>query len=176
MFWYDEIVYYFFDEYEEEAVPKTCEEGANVAVINVYGEIVGYAEDYLDGYVYTTSDEVLSYLDSINRNSNIEAIIVQIDSGGGAGFAGEEIRDALRRCEKLVIALIRGMGASAAYELAIGADKIYARETSEVGMTCPPKTGPDVKLGSGRKNFIGRQVDGTKKVLTGTDHPNSQRS
>jgi len=133
MFWYDEIVYYFFDEYEEGDLPTTCEEGANVAVIYVYGEIVGYAEEYLEDYTYTTSDEVLSYLDSINQNSDIQAIIVQINSGGGDGFAGEEIRDALRRSEKLVIALVRGVCASAAYELAIGADKIYARETSDIG-------------------------------------------
>ncbi len=38
-------------------------------------------------------------------------------------------------------------------------------------LTCPPKTSPNVMLGSGRKIFRRRQVNGPKKVHTGTDYP-----
>ena len=53
---------------------------------------------------------------------------------------------------------------------------VKENEDQEALMTCPPKTGPDVMLESGRKIIRRRQVDGTKKVLTGTNHPTTQRS
>jgi hypothetical protein len=43
-------------------------------------------------------------------------------------------------------------------------------------VTCPLKTDSNIMLGSEKKFFRRRQVNGPKKVYTGTDHPKTQRS
>jgi hypothetical protein len=42
-------------------------------------------------------------------------------------------------------------------------------------VTCPPKTGPDVEFAFEWNAIQGEQVDGTKKVLSGTNHSTGQR-
>ena len=130
MFWYDEIVYYFG---EEEYLPATCSKGSNVAVIKIYGDIVGYEEYWDDEWVQTSSDEVIDYLNDINTNDEIKAIIVEIDSWDGEPVAAEEICNALKRTEKPTIAVIKGAGVSAGYAISVGADRIYASRLSGVG-------------------------------------------
>ena len=131
MFWYDEITFYFFEE--QEAVSQIWEDDSNVALIKVYGEIVGYEEEWEGGWMQTSSEKVLEYINQININEQIKAIIVEIDSGGGEPVASEEIYMALKRTQKPTVALIKGMGASGAYVVAIGTDKIYASNYSDVG-------------------------------------------
>jgi len=104
-----------------------------VAVIKIYGEIVGYEEYWEAEWVQTSSDEVIAYLNDINTNDEIEAVIVEIDSWGEYLVAGEEIYNALNRTEKPTVALIKGAGASAAYMIAVGAERIYASRLSDVG-------------------------------------------
>jgi len=130
MFWYDEIVYYFG---EDSVLSEKYPEGSNVAVIKVYGHIVDYEEYWEDGWVQTSSETVVEYLDEINLNDEINAVIVEIDSYGGYPVAGEDICNALKRTEKPTVALIKGGGASAAYMIAVGADRIYASRLSDVG-------------------------------------------
>lgn len=63
------------------------------------------------------------------------ALLVRIDSPGGTAVAGETLYRAIREvaAEKPVVAVIAGMGASAGYLVALGADHIIARETSITG-------------------------------------------
>lgn len=130
LFWYDEIIDYFGEDSDlSEAYP----EGGNVAVIKIYGEIVGYEEYWEDGWVQTSSESVIEYIDKINANDEIEAVIVEIDSYGGYPVAGEDICNALKQTDKPTVALIKGGGASAAYMIAVGADRIYASRFSDVG-------------------------------------------
>jgi protease-4 len=130
MFWYDEIIYYFS---EHGYVPGVCAEGANVAVIRIYGGIVGHVDYWEDVWVQTPADRVMEHLYDINHNDAIEAVVVEIDSGGGEPVAGEVIGNALKRTEKPTIALIRGIGASAAYMIAAGTDRVFASRFSEIG-------------------------------------------
>jgi hypothetical protein len=46
----------------------------------------------------------------------------------------------------------------------------YTPPTYNKRVACPPKTGPNFMFGSERKIFRRRQVNGPKKVHTGTDH------
>jgi len=73
------------------------------------------------------------YIDEIENDEYIGALIVEIDSYGGYPVASEEITNALKRMKTPVIALIRESAASGAYLIATGADKIYASEASDVG-------------------------------------------
>lgn len=85
------------------------------------GEDVTSAEDLVDGIVTAEDDD------------EIKAVILSVDSPGGDGVAGEEVASALRRLNKPSVAVVRAMGASAAYWAASGANKIYASKISDVG-------------------------------------------
>ena len=63
----------------------------------------------------------------------MKAIILEIDSPGGSGDAGEEVESSLKQAHKPTVALIRSIGDSAAYMSATGADTIFASTFSEVG-------------------------------------------
>lgn len=128
MFWYDEITYYFFDE---DDTLEWCPRGSNVAVIKIYGEITGYPVE--SEYLETTSEYIVEDIDKINQDDDIRAIVVEIDSWGGEPVASEEIYKSLKRNPKPTVALIKGIGASGAYLVALGTDKIYASKWSEVG-------------------------------------------
>ncbi|MDC0074573.1 signal peptide peptidase SppA [Alphaproteobacteria bacterium] len=72
----------------------------------------------------------------INNNDNIKAVILIIDSPGGTSFGGEFIYRNLRKISKNgkpTVAIIRTLGTSAAYLVALGSDRIFALETSLIG-------------------------------------------
>ena len=146
MYWYDQYIFYFTDEYnpvDEESVigeEFQCPEGSNVAVINIHGEIVTYlaepacpeeSDPTLSDSV--SSEEIVAYIDEIEKDNSIKAVIVEIDSYGGSPVASEEITNALKGMTKPTVAVIREGAASGAYLIATGADKIYASEMSGVG-------------------------------------------
>ena len=150
MYWYDQYVFYSMDGYDytedeftdEEYLNEEpwCLRSDNVALINIHGDIVTYlpVSAYTEEGSYDFSDSVSSediifYIDEIEKNNNIKAIILEIDSYGGYPVASEEIMNAIKRAKKPTIALIREGCASGAYLAASGADKIYASEMSDVG-------------------------------------------
>ena len=138
MFWYDQYNYYF-GEYPEETI--NCPENSNIAVIKIQGEIVTYGTELVDsGESKTTvssdivsSETIIGYLNEIEKDDDIKAIIVEIDSFGGSPVASEEIMDSLKKTTKPTIAVIREGAVSGAYLIATGANRIYASRLSEVG-------------------------------------------
>ena len=58
--------------------------------------------------------EITKAISDADANPAINAIVLQIDSGGGGVVAGEEIANALKRAKKPTVALIRAQGLSAA--------------------------------------------------------------
>jgi protease-4 len=98
--------------------------GDNVGVIDIDGEILS-AE--------STIDQLRKY----DEDSSIKAIILHIDSPGGAAAPSQEIfREVLRireKHDKPIVASIESVGASGAYYIASGASKIYANDASVVG-------------------------------------------
>ncbi len=75
-------------------------------------------------------------LDEIEKNKNIKAILVIIDSPGGTSFGGEFMFRKLNHISSSgtpVVSIIRTIGTSAAYAVALGGDRIFALETSLVG-------------------------------------------
>lgn len=128
MFWYDEITFYLF---EKDDTLELCPRGSNVAVIKIYGDIVGYSEK--SEYLETTSESIVESIERINQSDHIKAILVKIDSGGGEPVASEEIYKSLKRTQKPTVALIKRICASGAYAVALGTDKIFASKFSDVG-------------------------------------------
>ncbi len=77
----------------------------------------------------------LPLLDKIAKDDSVKALILRIDSPGGAVTGSEELYHAIRRvaAKKPVVGVIGALGASGAYIAALGTDHIFARETSLTG-------------------------------------------
>lgn len=86
--------------------------------------------EWLEG---VSSDDLLWAIKDADQNSDVSAIVLEIDSPGGSAVAGEEVAAAIKKATKPVVAVIRNVGASAAYWAATGADYIVASANSDVG-------------------------------------------
>lgn len=92
----------------------------------------GYADLFDMGYT-VSSESVVERITEADADDSIHALLIDIDSPGGTPVAGDEIAEALHNAHKPTIALVRDMGASAAYWAAAGADYIIASPVSDVG-------------------------------------------
>jgi protease-4 len=92
------------------------------------------AEIRVNGFI-ETNPEAVELLEKAAEASSAKAILLRIDSGGGAASGGEALYRAVRAAaeEKPVVAVIEGVGASAAYMTAIAADHVVARESAITG-------------------------------------------
>ena len=77
----------------------------------------------------------LKVFETIGEDAHIKAVVLAINSPGGTTAGGEELYEAIRKlsAKKPVVAVIKELGASAAYMTAIAADRIFARRLSIVG-------------------------------------------
>jgi protease-4 len=92
------------------------------------------ADIKVDGFIMTRPPAV-DVIDRAAKANSVKAIVLHIDSGGGAASGGEALYRAIRRAseKKPVVAVIDGLGASAAYMTAIAADHVVARESAITG-------------------------------------------
>ncbi|MBI4452154.1 signal peptide peptidase SppA [Candidatus Woesearchaeota archaeon] len=104
----------------------------NVALISIDGIIAGSESDYLFETVSTSTD-VIELIEKADKNSNIKAIIFEINSPGGSPVASEEIANAVLRTNKTTVAWIRDIGTSGAYWVASSSDHIVASRASITG-------------------------------------------
>ncbi len=74
-------------------------------------------------------------LSRLAEDDNVKALIVRIDSPGGTVVGGEDLYKQLRAVaeDKPVAAVMREIATSAAYMVALGSDRIVAREGSITG-------------------------------------------
>ncbi len=88
----------------------------------------------VSGFISEDRDQ-LAMLDKLGNTDGVKAVIVAIDSTGGATAGGEALYESLRKlaAKKPTVATIGTFGASAAYMTAIATDHIVARRTSITG-------------------------------------------
>ncbi|MCX8147084.1 MAG: signal peptide peptidase SppA, partial [Candidatus Woesearchaeota archaeon] len=67
------------------------------------------------------------------KDSQIKAILLDINSPGGSAVATDEIANAIKRCNKTTVAVIRETGTSGAYWIASAADYVIANRMSVTG-------------------------------------------
>jgi len=120
---------YWADDYgyeEDSLAGGEC----NVSGLELRGDIMTYIySDTADDVYPKTASEDLTYLiGEADKDDNIKAIIVEVDSYGGYPVAAEEISQAVEQAGKPVIAMIREGGTSAAYWAVSGADRIFAMD------------------------------------------------
>ncbi len=112
--------------------------GVNVAIIPIKGEI-----NIDDSGSFITpggasSEEIINQIDRAEKNPEVKAIILDINSPGGGPVASEEVMLRIKNSNKYTVAVIREIGTSGAYWIASAADRIYARPmsiTGSVGVT-----------------------------------------
>jgi len=88
----------------------------------------------IDGTI-ATDPRRLRTIEALAEDGAVKAVIVAINSPGGTTAGGEELYEALGqlRAQKPTVAVIKELGASAAYMTAIATDRIFARRLSIVG-------------------------------------------
>jgi protease-4 len=74
-------------------------------------------------------------INDLATDSSVRALIVSINSPGGSVAGGESLHDAITRVSehKPVVAVMRGLAASAGYMVAVPANRIFAREATLTG-------------------------------------------
>jgi protease-4 len=81
------------------------------------------------------SKEIIEQLDRVEKNENIQGLVLRIDSPGGAVGASQEIYQAVKRIkkDKKVVASMGTVAASGGYYIAVAADKIVANPGTITG-------------------------------------------
>ncbi len=98
--------------------------GSKIGVIDIDGVILD-------------ADTVNTQIRKFGDDSSVKAIILHINSPGGGAAASQEIYNEVVRVRqekhKKIVASVESVGASGAYYIASGCDKIYANQASVVG-------------------------------------------
>ncbi|MDP3764910.1 MAG: signal peptide peptidase SppA [Nanoarchaeota archaeon] len=105
----------------------------NVALIPIEGVIVGTEDSEFLFESVTSSPEAVEFIEKADKNPNIKAIILEINSPGGSAVASEEIANAVKKANKTTVAWIREAGASGAYWVASASDHVIANRVSITG-------------------------------------------
>lgn len=103
--------------------------GPHTALVEVQGEIAADTD--------ASAERIVSALKSAFEDKGASAIVLRINSPGGspvqAGIINDEIRRLKSKHDKPVYAVVEEACASAAYYIAVSADKIYVDKASIVG-------------------------------------------
>ena len=107
------------------------EQQDQIAVITING-LVTY-DSSNSTKIFTTSSQIEKALNDANKDPNVKAIVIDINSVGGSEVASEEIADVIKKSSKPVIAYIGDKGLDESYLIASSADSIVASPYSSVG-------------------------------------------
>ena len=104
-----------------------------------FGDVIGVVriEGPIGSNEHASAESIVPLLEKAFANANVKAIVLSIDSPGGAPVESERIYSAIgtlkKKHPKPVVAVINNIGASAAFMIALHADKIVAGRYSLVG-------------------------------------------
>lgn len=104
-----------------------------------FGNVVGVVriEGAIGANERASAEAIVPLLEKAFTNGKVKAVVLSIDSPGGAPVESERIYTAMRTLKqkhpKPVVAVINNIGASAAYMIAVHADKIIVGKYSLVG-------------------------------------------
>ncbi len=135
--------------------------GDAIAIIEIDGTI------QYDGSA-CSPEGLKELLDQAADNSNIKAVVLRVNSGGGTATAGEEMAEYVRQfaMEKPVVVSSASINASAAYEISSQADYIYVAKSTEIGAIGTAMQLTDI---SGLLDMLGVNME----VITSADEKDS---
>lgn len=113
---------FFESEDQESGLVEAWDFGSKVGVIPIEGTIM-------------TSDEILKDLRKFHKRSSIKAIVIRINSPGGAVAPAQEIYREIERIKKKkpVVISMETVGASAAYYIASNATRVVCSRGTITG-------------------------------------------
>ena len=103
-----------------------------IAVIDVKGQITS-DEDPFGSSGNANSGTIVKLIRAAEKDENVKAIIIDLDTPGGEVTASDEIYHELKNCKKPVVAMMNTMAASGGYYVACGANKIVANRNTMTG-------------------------------------------
>jgi signal peptide peptidase SppA len=92
---------------------KAGSDATKVAVVPIQGPLLKNG-----GFCTLGTKDIAQYIQDANRDPNVAAIVLDIDSPGGSVDGTEYLGDVVAKSEKPVVAYVDGIGASAAYWVA----------------------------------------------------------
>ena len=104
----------------------------NVALIPIEGIITSGLESSF-GVDAIHSQTIIDFIEDAEQNSEIQVILLEINSPGGSAVASDEIGLAIKKVSKPVVVLIKEVGASGGYWIASAGDHIIANRMSITG-------------------------------------------
>ena len=110
--------------------------GEEIAVYYCQGAIVRMETPSIyDSEQQIVSTKVIKDLQELADNSQVKAVVLRINSGGGDAYASEQIWRAVKELNKKkpVVVSMGGMAASGAYYMSMGAQYIMAQPTTLTG-------------------------------------------
>lgn len=118
---------------EEFTIEQTNSDN-KIAVITVNGVIMGGSVDHSE---MNLVDYVSAQLKSAQRDSDVKAVILKVDSPGGEVLASDEINAAIRKFEdethRPVVASMGALAASGGYYISVPCNWIVANELTITG-------------------------------------------
>lgn len=106
---------------------------ANIAVYYAFGDIIDRRTEWDRNAIDIES--TCNSLELIRKDSNIKAVVIRINSGGGSAYASEQIWHKIKQLAetKPVVVSMGGMAASGGYYMACAAHHIVAEPTTLTG-------------------------------------------
>src|SRR6059058_3793337 len=103
--------------------------GARIGIVEAKGTIGEAAPAGVD------SDKVVKLLKKYEKDDDVKAIVLRVDSPGGAVAPSQEIHDAIKRIKarKKVVVSMAGLAASGGYYISAPADRIFAEPGTLTG-------------------------------------------
>lgn len=102
-----------------------------IAVITING-VVTY-DSSNSTKIFTSASQIENAINDANKDPNVKAIVLDINSIGGSEVASDEIAEDIKKSSKPVIAYIGDKGFDESYLIASSADSIVASQSSSVG-------------------------------------------
>ncbi|MDX1965156.1 MAG: signal peptide peptidase SppA [Pirellulales bacterium] len=131
---------------------KSTAKGKKIAVVYAIGAIVdGKSGVSLMNGETVGSDTLCKALTDADKNPDVVAIVLRIDSPGGSALASDVIWRTVTQCQKPVVASMGDTAASGGYYIAMGADRVLAEPgtlTGSIGVV-----GGKIALGGALEKF-----------------------
>jgi signal peptide peptidase SppA len=112
---------YNISNYGESPSPEDAPKGS-IALLSIHGPITYYDQFCGPSGMATKA----SIIERIGANKNIKALVLEVRSGGGEGYASDKFVRAIKELNIPVIAFVEDMAASAAYQIISACDWIVA--------------------------------------------------
>jgi len=105
----------------------------NVALIDIKGVLRTGSSSDIFAPEYASSTKIIKKIRDAEEDSDIQAIVLEINSPGGGAVASYEIANEIKQSKKPTVAWIREVGASGGYWIASSTDHIITNPMSVTG-------------------------------------------